>query len=115
MAGSGRVGRCATFQSGGKLVGRTKADASKTGCLPGMPLRVRIKTDLFVNCFSLSGFKLNWMVNNTQNPPLVASTSDVGTSIETSGYESYHVEVSNFLDDHKYTWRIAVHSYSPFS
>ena len=39
------------------------------------------------------------MVNNTQNPPLVASTSDVGTSIETSGY----VEVSNFLDDHKYT------------
>ena len=43
------------------------------------------------------------MVNNTQNPPLVASTSDVGTSIETSGYESYHVEVSNFLDDHKYT------------
>ena len=55
VGGSGQVGRCATFQRGGKLLGRTKVDASKTGCMPGMPLSVRIKTDLFVNwSFSLS-------------------------------------------------------------
>ena len=45
--------------------------------------------------------KLNWMANNSQNPPLGAATNEIGTTIETPGYESYDVETSYFLDDHR--------------
>ena len=43
------------------------------------------------------------MVNNAQNPPLVATTSEVGRTIERPDYESYDVEASYFIEDHKYT------------